>query len=240
MKNRLAKCVGSVALLALTGGSIARATPPTTTVQASSEPVLVLPLQAGGRSTAASVLPPAAAAQRPVNQVVPKAGEYIITVSETPIPPEEAIKMGLTPRVQYPASALPPSNSPAVFPRAQPATARKSYVDLSASPCFAHAPDYSWIIGKVEYSTIAKEWRIRYAGVEETERYGGRLSLIENHQVGLLRDGLHVQVRGYIVNRDNAGNGPTFYRVEWFRIVDNPNVPQAPVVPGPEAVTQRR
>jgi hypothetical protein len=124
------------------------------------------------------------------------------------------------------SAALPPSAMPAAFPRAEPAPKRKSFVDLSAAACFAHAPDYNWIFGQVEYSSVAKEWRLRYASVDETDRFGGRVSLIENHHVGLLRDGMCVHVRGHLVNPENTGNGPTFYRVEWYRTIDNPNTEQ--------------
>src|SRR5438067_1384359 len=83
-----------------------------------------------------------------------------------------------------PMPALPAAKAPAQprqnFPRAEPAPQRKSYVDLSAAPCFAHAPDYNWIIGQVEYSSIAKQWRLRYTSVDEVDRYGGRVALIEN------------------------------------------------------------
>jgi hypothetical protein len=124
-----------------------------------------------------------------------------------------------------PADSLPPpaAEPKTTFPRAEPAPARKSYVDLTAAPCFSHAPDYNWIIGQVEYSRIAKEWRLRYASVDETDRYGGRVTLIENHHLTLLRDGQYVQVRGHLVNPDNAGDGPAYYRIESFRGLADPN-----------------
>jgi hypothetical protein len=117
---------------------------------------------------------------------------------------------------------------PAVFPRGELTPRRKSYVDLSAAACFAHAPDYNWIFGQVEYSSVAKEWRLRYASVDETDRYGGRVSLIENHHVGLLREGMYVHVRGHLMNPENTSNGPTYFRIEWFRTIDNPNTAQTP------------
>jgi hypothetical protein len=115
-----------------------------------------------------------------------------------------------------------------VFPRAEPTASRKSFVDLTASPCFAHAPDYNWIIGQVEYSRIAKEWRLRYASVDETDRFGGRVVLIENHHVTLLHDGQYVHVRGHLVDPEVPTGAPANYRIESFRTIENPNAAEVP------------
>jgi hypothetical protein len=123
-------------------------------------------------------------------------------------------------------TALPPSGMPAAFPRAEPGLKRKSFVDLSAAPCFGHAPDYNWILGRVEYSSVTKEWRIRYASVDETDRYGGHVSLIENHHVAALREDMYVQVRGHLVNPENTSNGSTYFRIESFQTVEHPNSEQ--------------
>jgi hypothetical protein len=148
------------------------------------------------------------------------------TIERTVIMPDAATKVPQSRDALWPTAALPPSGQPAAFPRAEPALKRKSYVDLSAAPCFAHAPDYNWIYGVVEYSSVAKEWRLRYASVDETDRYGGRVSLIENHQASLLRDGMYVHVRGHVVNPENNSNGPTYFRIDWYRTIDNPNSEQ--------------
>src|SRR5262249_4202527 len=78
------------------------------------------------------------------------------------------------------------------FPRSAPGPGRRSYVDLTAAPCFAHSADYKWIVGQVEYSSTAKEWRLRYTSVEEVDRFGGRVILIENQHVNYMRDGMYV------------------------------------------------
>jgi hypothetical protein len=138
------------------------------------------------------------------------------------LPPE------LANAVVLPAPAAPPSQAPLAaaspsFPRSEPLPGRKAYVDPTAAPCFNHAADHSWLIGQVEYSRISKEWRIRYASVDEPDKFGGRMLLIENHHLSLLQDGQYVQVHGHVVNPDNAGTGPVFYRIESFEAVDNCN-----------------
>jgi hypothetical protein len=124
-----------------------------------------------------------------------------------------------------------------LFPRSAPSPDRKAYVDLSAAPCFGRAHDYSWIIGKVEHSSISKEWRLRYASVDEPDKFGGRVILVENQHVGYLRDGMYVQVRGHLVNADPSGKGRAFYRIESFQMVENPNVVPA-TIPLPAAPTK--
>jgi hypothetical protein len=162
-----------------------------------------------------------------------------------------ATKFTITPAVKAPApvpksaspgpvDALEPVSSPALmatlgapvaFPRANLSGPRKAYVDLSAAPCFAHSKDYQWIVGQVEYSNIAREWRLRYASVDEVDRFGGRVSLIENQHVSYLRDGMYIQVRGHLVNPNHTGNGPAHYRIEWFEAVKDPNVTLPPAQP---------
>lgn len=140
-----------------------------------------------------------------------------------PFPPGSA-GVSLPPGVP---SATGPGQA-AHYPRGAPTAERRSFVDLTAAPCFAHAPDYSWIVGRVEYSSITREWRLRYASVDEVDRFGGRVALIENQHVSYLADGMYVQVRGHLVNPEETDNRPTFYRIEWYRVVDNPNEMQTP------------
>ena len=152
-----------------------------------------------------------------------ESGEPVVAQGgQATLPPAEACQ-------QAPAPFDPPNVADVkpLFPRGEPALSRKSYVDLTAAPCFSHAPDYNWIIGQAEYSAIAKGWRLRYTSVDESDRFGGRVTLIENHHVSLLRDGQFVHVRGHVVDADTTGDAPPHYRIEWFRVIDNPNEPQA-------------
>ena len=101
-------------------------------------------------------------------------------------------------------------------------------MDITAAPCFGHSPDYSWVCGQVEYSRVGKEWRLRYASVDETDRFGGRVTLIENTHVGYLADGQYVHVQGHLVNPNDPPGSPAVYRVEAFQLIDKPNAAAAP------------
>jgi hypothetical protein len=116
----------------------------------------------------------------------------------------------------------------AELPAPEDPVRRRSFVDITAAPCFEHAPDYAWVSGQVEYSRVRKEWRLRYASVDETDRFGGRVTLIENEHLGYLADGQYVRLQGHLVNPNDPPGSPAFYRIEGFRLIDKPNTAAAP------------
>jgi hypothetical protein len=104
--------------------------------------------------------------------------------------------------IPSPVSEAPPTiaespNNPALT-RGEPPPQRKSFVDTTAQPFFGHAEDYTWLQGQVEYSHVSKGWRLRYASVDETDSYGGSVTLIENELLHNLKDGQHLRVEGQI------------------------------------------
>jgi hypothetical protein len=110
-----------------------------------------------------------------------------------------------------------------MLPAPEATKCRRSFVDLTAAPCFGHASDYSWVSGQIEYSGIRKEWRLRYSSVDETDRFGGRLALIENDHLAYLADGQYVRVQGHLVNPADAESSRASYRIEAFQRIDKPN-----------------
>jgi hypothetical protein len=117
-----------------------------------------------------------------------------------------------------------PVETPPLGSRGETAPRRKSFVDLTASPCFGHAPDYAWLSGQVEHSRILGAWRLRYASVDESDRFGGSVTLVENSQAGYLRDGDYVRVEGHLVDPSSTDHSPA-YNIEAFKIIDKPNEP---------------
>jgi len=100
---------------------------------------------------------------------------------------------------------------------------RKSFVDLTAAACFAHATDYTSLTGQVEFLSSRKEWRLRYASVDEADRYGGRVTLIENEHVQYLSDGQYIQAHGRVVNPHESDGRSVYYRIESFQTINRPN-----------------
>jgi hypothetical protein len=106
-------------------------------------------------------------------------------------------------------------------PLGEAAAVRKSFVDLTAHPCFNHTADYSCLTGQLQHSRISKSWRLRYASVDEVDPYGGSVTLTENVQLPGLKDGDLVRVHGHMVNPDDRGIAPP-YQVDSIQPFDKP------------------
>jgi hypothetical protein len=141
----------------------------------------------------------------------------VATLSFAPV--EEPLEL---PKMEAPSRTDGPGE---VLRVPEAAQRRRSFVDLTAAPCFGHAPDYRWVSGQVEHSQIRKEWRLRYTSADETDHYGGRLVLVENEHVGYLSDGQYVRVEGHLVDPNTPPGCPGVYRVEAFRVIDSPQRP---------------
>jgi hypothetical protein len=106
-----------------------------------------------------------------------------------------------------------PVEGHSLFPRNEPPPPRRSYADVTAAACFAHGPDYGWLRGRVEYSRLSKGWRLRYASVDEDDRFGGSVTLADGSQLRTLKDGDLVEVRGRLADPAADAASP-LYQVE--------------------------
>jgi hypothetical protein len=125
-----------------------------------------------------------------------------------------------------PQSALPVQ--PASYVGAGPELTQtglrsRSVSDISVDPCFDHAADYSWLTGRLEYLYVRNVWRIRYAGCDEDDRFGGGLTLSASFPSHEFKDGQLVHVEGQVLNpeaRDRDG-GPR-YQVRIIQVIRQP------------------
>jgi hypothetical protein len=144
------------------------------------------------------------------------------TYSTAPAPQETA----------GPAEAAPPVNTGPVdgrspFPRAEAPPPRRSFADVTAAACFGHAPDYSWLRGRVEFSRLSKGWRLRYASVDEDDRFGGSVSLAEGIHLHSLKEGDLVEVHGRLADPGADGASP-FYLVSSLARLGTPGGAEQP------------
>jgi hypothetical protein len=95
---------------------------------------------------------------------------------------------------------------------------RRSYADITAKACFAHAPDYSWVQGELVHLHSHNCWRIRYASVDEDDKYGGGVNLIETGPMDNFHDGQLVRIEGRPADLDNKESE---YRVNSIHILPN-------------------
>lgn len=117
----------------------------------------------------------------------------------------EAKPVTVSPESQTPMTAVSTN-----FARGPQDEERKSTVDITAKPGFAHAPDYSWLNGEVQYSTISKTWRLRYASVDEDDPYGGSVTLAPGSHLESLEDGTMVHVVGQLEHATDRGIAPRY------------------------------
>jgi hypothetical protein len=72
-------------------------------------------------------------------------------------------------------------------------------VEAGTHPAFAHAADYSWLVGYLQRSPRGDAWSVRYAAAED-DRHGGCLMLVGPEVPAGCRAGLLVRVEGQLVD----------------------------------------
>ncbi len=145
--------------------------------------------------------------QTPVMQTpaVPPA----VTAATLPPPPPPAVEPTPAPVSQVSAT-VPAKPETETAPASYTLTGaeekpvmRRSYADITAKPGYGHATDYGWLTGEVQFVHARNEWRIRYASVDEEDRFGGGLTLTEMGPMTAYTDGQMVRVTGQVVNPDS-------------------------------------
>jgi hypothetical protein len=89
---------------------------------------------------------------------------------------------------------------------------RRSFADITADPCFGHAPDYSWLRGELQFMAEEHAWRIRYASVDEDDQYGGSMTLVDCGPMTNYSSGQKVRVGGH-PNDSDPKDASTTYKV---------------------------
>jgi len=142
-----------------------------------------------------------AAADAPVTESLPTRPVQTGVEEETPKP--------------APVAVIPPAPVLTITSKSpEAAAARRSYADITAKPQFHHANDYSCLVGELQYHAKNGEWRLRYASIDEEDRYGGSVTLVEgSHMMTGLKDGMMVKVEGALLDAESREPGPK-YRVK--------------------------
>ena len=93
-------------------------------------------------------------------------------------------------------------------------TGRRTFTDLTVNPAFAHAPDYTWLVGELR-SVGPDVWTVRFASVDE-ER--DTVVLVDAPSMVNMRAGQLVRVEGQLVDPNSHDDHPA-YRVSAIRTV---------------------
>jgi hypothetical protein len=76
-----------------------------------------------------------------------------------------------------------------------------------------HAADYHWLIGELQYSEVRSVWRLRYAGAEADDSFGGSVTLLAPSPMTAYRSGQRVFVEGQLIDPHSTEPSPS-YRVQ--------------------------
>jgi hypothetical protein len=85
-----------------------------------------------------------------------------------------------------------------------------------------HAADYSWLYGEVHYDHISRGWRLRYASLDEIDRWGGAVILAAESDLEKLKEGQVVKVQGRLLEPANSKSSPG-YRVDSMTVIETGN-----------------
>ena len=123
---------------------------------------------------------------------------------DSPIPSSTPIAAPTMPK------PLPAETMAAALPTnlKTPAKAPVQDEPMAGTSRFGHAPDYSWVCGEVQRTR--KGWHLRYAGVDETDTYGGSVTLNDDARLADLKEGEVFVVKGHLQSPDVHNSAPVY------------------------------
>ncbi len=84
----------------------------------------------------------------------------------------------------------------------------------------AHASDYTWVVGRLEYLHMKNQWRVRYSSCEVDDPFGGTVRLCGiDHLSSRLKEGTTVRLEGQLINADGVRISPEYF-VRSLKITD--------------------
>jgi hypothetical protein len=141
-------------------------------------------------------------------QPVPSGSNY----AAVPQPPVVDTKIVEVPKPPEPADDTVEQArlTDVVLPEPVEKVHRRSYADISADPCFAHAPDYSSITGELYHVKNSDVWTVRYASTDEDDQYGGKVTLSDIGSMEGLESGQMVHVEGRLADPESKELFPKY------------------------------
>lgn len=145
---------------------------------------------------AASELPPVVIADLPTSPSSPTSAP----AKPSPLPAESLAAAAPVP-FELPKAGM----TRTAVETAKPAT---HDVAMKGASRYGHASDYSWVQGEVQHTR--KGWRLRYASLDETDTYGGSVTLADDPCLTQLKEGEIYTIEGRLQNPDTHFGSPTY------------------------------
>jgi hypothetical protein len=98
---------------------------------------------------------------------------------------------------------------------------RRLQVTPQAHLDHGHAPDYRWLVGRLQYVHVRDAWRLRFASAEDDDRHGGTVTLVETGPMIGFQTGQLVRIEGQLVDPSSRQPSPP-YRVQSIQLLGNP------------------
>jgi hypothetical protein len=89
-----------------------------------------------------------------------------------------------------------------------PAMSSAHVKSVKGASRYGHAPDYSWVCGEVMHTR--KGWRLRYASLDETDTYGGSVTLADDPRLADLKEGDIFVLNGHLQDPDSHTSAPVY------------------------------
>lgn len=116
---------------------------------------------------------------------------------------------------ELPAPKEPEMQAASYTPPPKEEVKRRSFTDVTAKPGMGHADNYTWLKGELQYLHGANVWNLRYASVDEEDKFGGSVTLVEMSRQSNFQSGQMVRVEGEVLDQESKPLGGQGYK---FRV----------------------
>ena len=76
---------------------------------------------------------------------------------------------------------------------------------------YYHSADYGTLVGELHFNPRQNTWRLRYASIDEEDRYGGSVTLQNvGREMADYKTGQYVRIEGAVVNKESREVSPAY------------------------------
>jgi hypothetical protein len=136
----------------------------------------------------------------PVYTPIPAATPQMVIVPSDRLPEPPTQSTSAKPVEPRESGVLRVDENPTITLKHEEKVPRRSFADITVKPGYDHAADYSWVAGELQFLHARKVWRVRYASVQEEDRYGGGMTLVDAGPMTEFHDGQMVRVEGQVAD----------------------------------------
>lgn len=156
------------------------------------------------------------------NEPAPSAGAVMESQSSEPVfHRTRGERRDVAPSSPAKADMQPAALQSAPAPVSQDPLRDLALPGASGKPAYAHAADYTWLVGELYQLKSQNVWLLRYAPMDQNDAHGGSVTLVGVGWAGALREGQLVRVEGGLINPDSRRLNPAF-RVRAIKPADKP------------------